>query len=145
MTETNVRHLLLAADLLAASELERKCLKFLGEKLTIANCMKRFQLVSCDVTGQPSNPKWKKAYDTILLFIQLCFYKLLTATQLYGLTTLAQFKTIIKGQCLTVDSEDMVYESVKLWIKYHGVEGAAAACELLQEVQWPLVGLSVPW
>ena len=138
MTETNVRHLLLATDLLAAAELEQKCLKFLCEKLTVTNCMKRFQLVSCGESGQPLNHKWKRAYNKILLFIQLYFYKLLKVTQLYGCTTFAQFKTIIKGECLTVDCEDFVYESVKLWIKYHGVKGQKAY-ELMQEVQWPLI------
>ena len=75
LTETNVGHLLLAADLLSAEGLEQKCLKFLGEKLTIANCMKRFQLVTSP-SGQSQKIKWKRLHETILLYIQMEFNRL---------------------------------------------------------------------
>ena len=64
--------------------------------------------------------------------------RLVTRTQLYGMTSLHQFKTILKGNCLTVGCEDVVYQAVKAWIRYHGSD-AEAAFELLQVVQWPLV------
>ena len=54
------------------------------------------------------------------------------------MTSLHQFKTILKGNCLTVSREDVVYQAVKVWVRYHGSD-AATAFDLLQEVQWPLV------
>ena len=92
LTETNVGHLLLAADLLAAERLEQKCLKFLGEKLTIANCMKRLQLISSGVASGQTQKKWEKTYDKILFFIQMEFETLVTKIQLYAATDLRQFK-----------------------------------------------------
>ena len=34
--------------------------------------------------------------------------------------------------------EDIVYESVKIWVKYHGADSGSVYL-LMQEVQWPLV------
>lgn len=54
------------------------------------------------------------------------------------MTSLHQFKTILKGSCLTVSREDVIYQAVKVWVRYHGSD-ADTAYDLLREVQWPLV------
>ena len=102
LTETNVGHLLLASDLLAAERLEKKCLKFLGEKLTIANCMKRLQLISSGGACGQIQQKWEKTYDKILLFIQMEFETLVTKIQLYAATNLRQFKVKPLNEYLTL-------------------------------------------
>ena len=101
LTETNVGHLLLASDLLAAERLEQKCLKFLGEKLTIANCMKRLQLISSGGACGQIQQKWEKTYDKILLFIQMEFETLVTKIQLYAAINLQQFKVKPLNEYLT--------------------------------------------
>ena len=132
--EQNVKHLLIASDLLAIGSVETACFNFLKSTLNESNCVRHFVLAD-------AKRSWRNLSRHCANFIQLNFGRLMQLTQIYQQTSAKQFRDIISGESLNVQREEMVLESVLEWVGYDLESRSDQSClqMLLEEVQWPLV------
>ena len=74
MGDQNVKHLMVAADMLAIGSVETECFNFLKTNLTVSNCIRRFAIAD-------AKPSWHKLARHVQRFIQLRFDQLMKQTQ----------------------------------------------------------------
>ena len=130
--EQNVKHLMLASDLLAIGDVEIECFNFLKENLNLQTCVRHYVLAD-------AKRSWSHLARHIEHYIQLQFAKLRNQTQLYQLTNAEQFGRIISHECLAVKKEEEVLEAALEWVNYDLDERRHQIAEILGQVQWPLI------
>ena len=131
--ESNVKSLLLAADLLVIESVEEVCFNFLKSNLSVSNCVRHW------VLAEAKRRSWSRLCLRLLRFIQLHFEQVSKLTQLYQLTDFDQFKRIISDEMLNVEREDRVLETVKDWLDYDWDNRQEYMLQLLDLVQFPLI------
>ena len=130
--EQNVKSLLIASDMLVIGSVETRCFNFLKATLNTSNCVRHFVLAD-------AKSSWKNLSSHCGLFIQRNFDKLRHLTQIYQHTTAEQFGRLLADDCLNVEREEDVLDSVLEWVSYDSESRLRHLPYLMKFVQWPLM------
>ena len=86
----------------------RSLQRFLELKLSLKNCLNRFELLSSKEDGYARKCSWNHTYSKALLFIQMNFYSLSLSSYFYKSLSFQQFYRILSSDCLDCRYEDQV-------------------------------------